>query len=180
MDDFLDITRIEAGRLEVKYDAVALRPIVSQLTTQLSSTYHSHSFTIDITDDFPEFQADTERLTQVLYNLLDNAAKYSPKGGPVAVSVRRDDGNNQAVIAVADKGMGIPETEMPQIFNRFHRIHRPETEGIRGTGLGLSIVKSLVEMMGGRIWAESQMDKGSTFYVALPLTETEHPGSSSP
>ena len=84
-----------------------------------------------------------------------------------------DRNNNQAIIAVADKGLGIPPEEIPKLFIRFHRIHRPETASIRGTGLGLSIVKSFVEMMGGRVWAESQVNIGSTFYVALPLAVPE-------
>ncbi len=77
-------------------------------------------------------------------------------------------GGEEVVVAVVDRGFGIPEEEMPRLFNRFHRIRRPETEGIRGTGLGLYIVKGLVEMMGGRIWAESRVNEGSTFFTGFP------------
>ncbi|MBF8266171.1 MAG: histidine kinase, partial [Dehalococcoidia bacterium] len=106
---------------------------------------------------------------QVLYNLIDNAAKYSPEGGPVVILAKKADNGNQAIISVSDKGLGIPDDEMPKLFTRFHRVYRPEVNAIRGTGLGLSIVKSLIEMMGGEVWADSKVNQGSNFYIALPL-----------
>ena len=97
----------------------------------------------------------------------------------MTVSARRDEKEARAIIAVADNGLGISEEDLPNLFSRFHRIHRSETEGIRGTGLGLYIVKSLVELMGGKVWVESQINKGSTFYVSFPLAETENPPNTS-
>ena len=165
--DILDVSRIESGRLSLKLQSVAISPIITGLIAQLSSRYPAHSFRMDIPERFPEVWADVDKLTQVLYNLMDNAAKYSPEGGPVEVSAHWDEEGAQAVIAIADCGVGIPEAEMRLLFDRFHRIQRPETEGIRGTGLGLNIAKSLVDMMGGRIWVESSVNESSTFYVAL-------------
>lgn len=169
VDDLLNVSRIESGRLSLKLEAISIQPVVSQVIEQFNTTRKSHVFRMDIPENFPRLWADTDRLTQVLYNLLDNAVKYSPKGGPVIISAHMEKDNNQAILAVADKGLGIPPEEIPKLFTRFHRIHRPETEGIRGTGLGLSIVKSLVEMMEGKVWVESVVNQGSTFYIALPL-----------
>ncbi|MDO8637478.1 MAG: GAF domain-containing protein, partial [Dehalococcoidia bacterium] len=179
VDDFLNITRIESGRLSIKQAAVSLKPIIVHLVAQLGSIYRSHSFNLEIPDHFPELWVDAERLTQILLNLMDNAAKYSPRGGTVTVSARRDEKEDRSIIAVADNGLGISEEDLPDLFSRFHRIHRPETEGIRGTGLGLYIVKSLVELMGGKVWVESQTNKGSAFYISLPLAETENPPNTS-
>ena len=169
VDDLLNVSRIESGRLSLKLEAISIQSIVSQVIEQFNATRKSHVFSMEIPENFPKLWADAERLTQVLYNLLDNAVKYSPKGGSVIISARVEKGSNQAILAVTDKGLGIPPEEIPKLFTRFHRIHRPETEGIRGTGLGLSIVKSLVELMGGRVWVDSVVNQGSTFRIELPI-----------
>ncbi|MFQ5875820.1 MAG: ATP-binding protein, partial [Dehalococcoidia bacterium] len=158
VDDLLNVSRIESGGLALNLQRVALESLTDDLVRQVSFRYPSHSVYCDIPEGFPAIWADAERLAYVLHNLMDNAAKYSPRGGPVTVSARWDEESSQAVIAVADQGLGIPKTEMSHLFARFHRIRRPETEGIRGSGLGLYIAKSLVEMMGGRIWAESSLN----------------------
>jgi two-component system sensor histidine kinase VicK len=167
--DMLNVSRIDSGLISLKLEAVTLAPIIAGLTIQLSPRYTSHSFRMDIPDGFTEVWADADRLTEVLHNLMDNAAKFSPQGGRVEVTARWDEERGQAVIAITDWGVGIPEGGMPHVFDRFHRIRRPETEGIRGTGLGLHIAKSLVDIMQGRIWVESRENEGSTFYVALPV-----------
>ncbi|MDO8636467.1 MAG: GAF domain-containing protein, partial [Dehalococcoidia bacterium] len=172
VDDFLNVTRIESGRLSLHLGPVSLKPIVTQLLNQISSNYRYHNFHVEIPEDFPMVVADADRLTQVLYNLIDNAAKYSPEGGPVVILAKKADNGNQAIISVSDKGLGIPEDEVPKLFTRFHRVYRPEVNAIRGTGLGLSIVKSLIEMMGGEVWADSKVNQGSNFYIALPLYNT--------
>jgi K+-sensing histidine kinase KdpD len=167
--DMLNVSRIDSGLISLKLEAVTLAPIIAGLTIQLSPRYTSHSFRMDIPDGFTEVWADADRLTEVLQNLMDNAAKFSPEGGQVEVTARWDEERSQAVIAVTDWGVGIPGGGMPHVFDRFHRIRRPETEGIPGTGLGLHIAKSLVDIMQGRIWVESRENEGSTFYVALPV-----------
>jgi len=171
VEDLLSLSRIEAGGQALNLEALSLQPVTTQIIARFSTIYPSHNFNMVIPDDLPRLWADPDRLIQVLTNLVDNAAKYSPKEGAVTISARRADGNGGVEIAVADKGFGIPPEEMPKLFTRFHRIHRPESDGIRGTGLGLSIVKSLVEMMSGSVRVESVVNRGSTFYVSLPMAK---------
>ena len=104
-------------------------------------------------------------------NLVDNAIKYTPEGGKVTVGLDVQD--QQAVINVADSGIGIAPDDQVRLFEKFYRIKRRDTADIPGTGLGLAIVKSIIERHGGRVWVESELDKGSTFHVLLPLGEPE-------
>jgi len=173
VDDLLNILRIESGLLSVKFERVSVQAVTKQITDQFKSIYNTHHFYINITADFPELWADTTLTTQVLYNLIDNAVKYSPKGGVISISASLAKETNQGIVAVTDKGIGIPPDEVPRLFTRFHRIYRDETLAIRGTGLGLAIVKQLVEMMNGKVWVESQLNLGSTFSIALPLASPE-------
>ena len=114
---------------------------------------------------------DPERMVQVLNNLVGNAIRYTPEGGEVVVSVGKKemDGRAWATVTVADTGMGIPEEELPHIFERFFRGEKPRAMQLSGTGLGLAIVKEIVELHGGRVTVESQMDVGTIFTVWLPL-----------
>ena len=169
VDDLLNISRIESGRLPIKLEPVLVQALIKQLTDEFKPIYNTHIFYLNIPADFPELWADARLTTQVLYNLIDNAIKYSPKGGAISISASIAKGANQGVVAVTDKGIGIPPDEIPRLFTRFHRIPRDETLAIRGTGLGLAIVKQLVEMMDGKVWVESQLNHGSTFSIALPL-----------
>ncbi|MBI4289393.1 MAG: GAF domain-containing protein [Chloroflexi bacterium] len=172
VEDLLNISKIEMGRLSVQQQAVFLKPIVAQLVSQLNLTYGSHSFCVDVPDDLPNLWTDPDKLRQVLYNLMDNSAKYSPHGGKVVVSASGKGSDIEAVISVSDQGIGIPEEEIPHLFTRFHRVRGPDTDGIRGTGLGLYIVKSLVEMVGGRVWVHSRLHQGSTFCFTVPLEKS--------
>ncbi len=113
-------------------------------------------------------QVDRHKLRQVLTNLVENALKYSPDGGQVSVRLL-DAVEGEAWVCVEDQGMGISPQDLRTLFSPFPRIQRQETVGIRGTGLGLYLVKTYVEQMGGRIWAESELDLGSRFFVALPV-----------
>ena len=113
---------------------------------------------------------DAKRIRQVLDNLIDNAIKYSVEGTEVLISARRVRG--WLVISIADQGPGIPSNELTKIFDRMYRIEQRLTSGVDGIGLGLSICRRLVEAHGGRIWAESEVGKGSTFRFTLPLKTT--------
>jgi two-component system phosphate regulon sensor histidine kinase PhoR len=104
-------------------------------------------------------------------NLVDNAIKYTPSGGSVTVGLSVRD--TQALIRVTDTGIGIAAEDQVRLFEKFYRIKRRDTADIPGTGLGLAIVKSVVERHSGRVWVESELNKGSTFHVLLPLTESE-------
>jgi two-component system sensor histidine kinase VicK len=115
---------------------------------------------------------DRDKLGQVVGNLLNNAVKYSPQGGRVTLSVRNESKKHQIIISVADEGIGISPEDKDSIFTTFHRIRRPETQDIRGSGLGLYIAKEWTEAMGGKIWLESELNKGSIFFIAIPIQDT--------
>lgn len=102
---------------------------------------------------------------------MSNAIKYSPGGGRITAGARHLPEQKRVVILVADQGMGIAPEDLKELFARFQRISRPETEGIRGTGLGLYIVKRLIDLMGGDVWAESTVGQGSVFYFSLPTAD---------
>ncbi|MBI4330431.1 MAG: GAF domain-containing protein [Chloroflexi bacterium] len=173
LDDMLNISNIEAGRLSLQIEPVPVRPLLEQVVSRFSSGAPGRPFAIDIPDNLPPVLADRGKLTEVLHNLVDNATKYSPGTTPIVLSARLQasspDGSAPAIIiAVKDRGPGIPQAAIPNLFTRFYRVNSPDTQKVRGTGLGLYIVKTLVELMAGRAWAESQSGLGSTFYVSLP------------
>jgi signal transduction histidine kinase len=126
-----------------------------------------HHFLIDFPDDFPIVDADPHRIEQVLRNLLDNAVKYSPQGGLVVI--RGTMHKDEIVVSVADQGMGIAPQHLNRLFEKFFRIESGLGRHVVGSGLGLPIAHTIVESHGGRIWAESQLGQGSTFYFTLPL-----------
>jgi len=116
---------------------------------------------------------DATLLRQAVANLVDNAVKYTPSGGTVTVGLSVRD--EQAMIRVVDTGIGIAPDDRVRLFEKFYRIRRRDTMDIPGTGLGLAIVKSIVERHGGKVWVDSELDKGSTFHISLPLGEVESP-----
>jgi signal transduction histidine kinase len=127
----------------------------------------SVSLVFEPPDSFPELACDESRLRQVLVNLVENAIKYSPDGGEVAVTLA--EGAGRARIEVSDRGLGVPQAERERIFEKFYRLDPALRRGVGGTGLGLYISRELVERMHGRLWVEPRPGGGSTFVVELPL-----------
>jgi two-component system phosphate regulon sensor histidine kinase PhoR len=123
---------------------------------------------LDVPGDLPLLEADESRLQEVVYNLLDNAVKYSQPGG--TISLRAAVAGERVRISVADQGVGIPEADLPRIFQRFYRADKGRSRELGGTGLGLSIVKHIVQLHGGTVEAESEPGKGTTISVLLPLS----------
>ena len=122
------------------------------------------SLRVECTNDLPKVKIDSQRLEQVLVNLIHNAVKFTRTGGEVVLFA--DSGPGEVRFAVRDTGIGIPLEDVPRIFERFYRVDKSRTGS--GTGLGLSIAKHIVEAHGGKIWAESTEGKGSTFYFTIP------------
>jgi histidine kinase len=122
----------------------------------------------DVPEDLPPVYADAERIYQVLFNLLDNAVRFTPAGGRVRVTAERNDG--AVDVTVADTGPGIAAEHLPRVFERFYRVDTARSRDEGGTGIGLAIARSVVEAHGGRIWAESEPGRGSTFTFELPVT----------
>lgn len=168
IDDFLNIARIEAGRpLEMNWSLVSDLPAMVQEVMEASKlTAPEHRFELSAPAALPAVEADRDKLYEILANLLSNAVKYSPRGGVVRVSLHEQDG--ELIVNVNDQGVGISEDQMAQLFQRFRRVKSGGTERVTGTGLGLYLTKHLVEAHGGRIWAESEPGRGSTFTFAIP------------
>jgi CheY-like chemotaxis protein len=170
VDDLLDIARITRGKIELKKEPVAVGAIV---TTALETSAaliesHGHRLQVELPAEPLELEADVTRMVQVLSNLLNNAAKYTPPGGRIALSAWREDG--QAVIAVADDGIGIPSDAIGSVFEMFTQVRGSLDRAQGGLGIGLSLVRRLVELHGGRVSAFSGgPGQGSTFTVRLPL-----------
>jgi two-component system phosphate regulon sensor histidine kinase PhoR len=129
----------------------------------LSSESSERNVTVD---------GDAGLLRRAVTNLIENAIKYTPEGGAVTVelSARTNGEGKQAMISITDTGLGIAPEDQVRLFEKFYRIKRNEASDVKGTGLGLAIVKSVVERHGGKVWVESELNKGSTFHVSLPLS----------
>ena len=176
VDDLLDISRITRGKLELRRCRVELGEVVES-AVEASRPFideAGHELTVSIPEAPIIMNADPHRLAQVLTNLLGNAAKYTPDGGRIGLSARRENGS--VAISVRDNGIGIPANMLERIFELFAQIDRPMEKGYTGLGIGLTLVKSLVEMHGGRIEVHSEgPNQGSEFTVHLPILDAESP-----
>jgi signal transduction histidine kinase len=179
VDQLLELARLESGEVPLRREAVPLRPLVSRVVSEIEVTRARQDVQLsqDVPDDLPAVFADAERLHQVLFNLLDNAVRFTPEGGRVRVTAS---GHNGSVdVAVSDTGPGIDAEHLPRLFERFYRVDTARSRDEGGTGIGLAIARSVVEAHGGRIWAESEPGTGSTFTFELPVvsgTEDETRG----
>jgi signal transduction histidine kinase len=159
---------VQNGAESLDMRDVRIAPLVSQVLKSLTPSAPNHELLNLVAEDAPSVSGDPDKITQILFNLVSNAIKYSPRGGSVRVSATTQD--RWLELVVADEGVGIPPEARARIFDRFFRVSSFETKNISGTGLGLSIVKGLVELHGGRIWVESEVGRGSSFHVTLPQT----------
>lgn len=165
--DLLDVSRIESGRFELKkreFDFIRLLNIVVE---KVMSSTDIHQVSTSAPQSMTPMLADPDKIEQVLLNLLGNAVKYSPRGGPIEIEVREHPGKMEC--SIRDHGVGIPKEHLPRVFDKFSRVDNRSTRGIGGTGLGLYITRSIVEAHGGTIWAESTPSRGSKFRFTLPL-----------
>jgi len=170
ISEMLDLDRMEAGRMSLHRERTDVNAIVHEAAERLRPNAPSHEITLRLAPDLPEYLGDRDRLTQVVSNLLSNAVKYSPTGGTIAITSEVKDGGVH--VAIADQGMGIPQDMLESIWERYTRVESDRTRGIQGTGLGLPIVRQIVSMHGGRVWAESEIGRGSVFHVLLPLADS--------
>jgi len=167
-DDLLKLSQIEAGRLELDLRPVNISTLVSSCveTVQFQAEKKQQTIAVRYAPDLPAISADANRLREVLLNLLENAVQYTQAGGRIEVAAETRNGD--AVITVADNGIGIPQTEQQRIFERFYRVDAARSREAGGTGLGLSIARHIVEAHGGRIWLESNLGEGSRFHFSVP------------
>lgn len=168
LDDFLDINRLESRQQPYHMRPVTLAPLVRKVAAIFASD-EAHPVVIDLPPSLPTVRADGDRLQQALTNLISNAVKYSPAGGPVRIGAEWQADQQRVVVQVSDQGLGIPEAALGQLFSKFFRAHHPGHEGIGGTGLGLAIVHEIIRAHGGDVWVESREGVGSTFSFTLPV-----------
>lgn len=167
ISNLLDASRLQAGALRLDMGFVHLDRLAVSLVDKFRTQSSRHTLTTDFPPDFPAVPGDTERLRQVLANLLNNAIKYSAQGGSILVAGRVQP--DQVLISVQDEGIGIPPEDRERIFERFTRLDNALSRKTQGTGLGLYLVKAIVEAHGGRVWMENAPnDNGAIFYISLP------------
>ena len=176
INDLLDLSRIEAG-IRLHRVNTFLLPIARDVIETLRPVAAEKRIQIEVVPDAENLRAwvDTDRISEVLINLVGNSIKFTPPQGRVTIYLRGS-GGKSVEVAVADTGSGIPADQASRIFDKFYQINQAERQKTRGTGLGLAIAKALVEMHGGKIWLESAEGKGSTFTFTLPI---EQPASGS-
>ena len=170
VSNLLDLSRIEAGALTADKDWEDVGELVERVARRQTPLLGDHSIVREVAPGLPPIRLDAVQMEQVVTNLLENAAKYSPTGTPITVVARRvqSGGNPALAIAVTDQGVGIPRAEQGRVFDKFYRV-AASARGTGGTGMGLAIVKGLVEANGGRVAVASTPGEGSTFTVTLPI-----------
>lgn len=173
VDDLLNVSRIQSGKINIKLERVKLSEVLRERLALIGESTCKHEFIVNIGPDLPNVLVDRDKFGQVVINLLSNAIKYSPNGGLITLSAYNDLQRHCVVVSVADEGIGISQEDKDLLFTTFHRIPRPETQGIGGSGLGLYIAKEWIEAMGGEIWLESELNKGSNFFVSIPMQDSK-------
>lgn len=172
-NNLLDVTRIEAGRIELTLQSLNLLDIVEEVVTNLRPEIEQkqHHFSLEKQPFLPPALCDETRTAQIFSNLLSNAIKYTPDGGRIAVALRHSPQEEAIIAAVSDTGIGIPAKDLQNIGKSFFRASNVHLAKATGAGLGLGITRSLIELQGGRFWIESSPGQGSTFYLTIPVDD---------
>jgi signal transduction histidine kinase len=166
-DDLLDQQRLESGRLKINPEKIKLQNIIKEVVEEVQPFIieKNQVLNIQVPDDLAPVRADKNRMTQVLLNLLNNASKFSPPSGSISLQVREI--SEMVEVQVSDSGIGIAKEDIDKLFKPFPDIQK--TDYYKGTGLGLSICKGIIDLHGGRIWAESEGDgRGAKFTFTIP------------
>ena len=175
INEMLDLDKMESGRMQLHREHVPFNDVVAEAVGHLRPNAPTHPIRVQLDPSVGQLFGDRDKLTQILANLLSNAIKYSPNGGEVVVTTRRE---GEAVhLLVRDHGMGIPKEALDAIFERYGRVESRATRHIQGTGLGLPIVRQIAQLHGGTVWAESTVGEGSVFHVTLPRDAGERSGT---
>lgn len=164
-------SRLDSGEFSLNKLLLDLPQEVQKVAKRFAAQAEIHNLEVDFPPDLPPISADPEKVKVILTNLFDNAVKFSPQGG--TITIKGESSENEALVTVADEGIGIPLRDQDRIFDRFYRVEDDSTKSTQGTGLGLYICKTLVEAHGGRIWTESELGKGSRFTFSLPIVDSD-------
>ncbi len=177
INDILDLTKIEAGKLSWHISRVSLKEVILSSVSGIQSLADNKSLSITtrFPGPLPELYGDRDRLQQVITNILSNSIKFTPQGGSIIISAAAEHHpRHQIIVRIADTGVGVPAKDLEMIFEKFQRSGDILTTNTEGTGLGLTITKQIVEYHGGRIWAESILGRGTTLSFTLPLDKVWH------
>jgi GAF domain-containing protein/CheY-like chemotaxis protein len=171
INDILDISRVETGRIVLNREPLSIFDLVEEVVESARTEIERKQLRleVEVPPDLPAVSADRKRIVQVLANLVSNAYKYTREGGRLAIAASSTDGFLQ--VSVTDSGVGISKEDQKKLFTRFFRADNPMRDEVGGTGLGLAISKSFIELHGGEMWVESELNAGSTFSFTLPLLE---------
>jgi two-component system phosphate regulon sensor histidine kinase PhoR len=169
VDDLLTLAQLESTNPNLQLSDVRLSELFAAIVHDWAAKFAEKklSLGIAVAPDLPAIRADETRLEEVLYNLLDNALKYTPPGGKIRLQAKKE--GDELAVSVSDTGIGIDDADLPRVFERFYRADKARSRELGGTGLGLSIVKHIAQMHGGRVEAESKLGRGTTIRVLLPL-----------
>ena len=168
VSDLLTLVNIDSGGMHLNVSELRLRDVVTEQVKRLSPLARERGIELSCVIRAPcETTGDSLKLHQVVYHIIDDAIKYTPRGGAVRVELSR--AGKRAVIRVEDTGIGIPAEDLPHIFDRFYRVDKARSRETGGTGLGLSIVRQIVLLHDGDIHAQSEENKGSVFTIELPI-----------
>jgi signal transduction histidine kinase len=179
VNDLLDVSRIESGRVTLSPQALDLREVaedvIGDILRRSQEENRPIALSLDAPKKLPPAYGDIERVRQIIGNLIDNAYHYTQENGTIIVSIHSPNGGKEVQVDVKDNGIGVPLEDQSRVFERFYRGEHPLVLATPGTGLGLSIVKQLVEMHKGRIWMKSSGSpgEGSTFSFTLPVYERQ-------
>jgi signal transduction histidine kinase len=167
ISDMLDSSLIDVGQLEIQLQPLRLPRMAEEVAEEMLRHTEIHRFAIDFPPRFPIIDADPRRIRQVMRNIVDNAIKYAPRGGLIVI--RGEVRSSDVVVSIADQGVGISPEDLIPLFDKYFRVKAPTGYHVPGTGLGLPVSRAIVEVHGGRIWAESTVGEGTTLYFSIPL-----------
>lgn len=175
INDLLNLSRMDAQRSPLQLELVNLNEmfhfVIERFEMMITSTNQNYRIKKDFTQRTIWVEVDPDKMIQVLDNIMNNALKYSPDGGQITCSLLET--HNNVIISIADEGMGIPKKDVRRVFDRFFRVDKARSRAMGGSGLGLAISKEVIKEHGGTIWAESEEEVGSVFYISLPYVPVE-------
>jgi signal transduction histidine kinase len=166
ISNLLELSRYQADRLKLSREQTVLRDVAQKVIKEVKISHPAHRYTLDVSQDVIHISADPVRVERILYNLIENASKYSPPESEIEIKIEPQ--KEFLAISVTDHGIGVPANRIDELFEPFQRLVDP-SQSVKGLGLGLVVCKRLVEAHGGKITVQSQEGKGSTFTFTLPL-----------
>ncbi len=173
VQDLLELSKFDAGKIKISFKKFNITQSIQDVydAVLLDAQKSGHEMSLEIENELPEIYGDSSRIEQVIMNIISNSIKYTPEGGKISVSGRAED--DEVFITVRDNGIGIPEEDIPRIFDRFYRVDKARSRETGGTGLGLSIAQEIISRHNGRIEVESKLNEGTAVTIVLPAGEAD-------